>query len=70
MMGGMVHEWEKRGIDGGEKDVGTPADTVDHDRRDHNDDEVEEPVRDCRYCVSLPTGAEGINFRGVQLGGC
>lgn len=43
----MVHEWEKRGIDSGEKYVGAPADTVNHDGRDHDDDEVEEPVRDC-----------------------
>lgn len=64
---GRVHEWKERSVDSGKEDIGAPADSVDHDGRDHDDDKVEKPIRDGRDGVGLPAGAEGIDFRGVQL---
>lgn len=62
-----MHERQEGRVDGRKEDVGAPADPVDHDRRDHDDDKVEEPVCDGRDGVGLPAGAQGVDFRRVQL---
>lgn len=63
-----VHDGDEDGVPGSEEEVGSPADVGDHDRRDHDDSEVEEPVRAGGDSVGLGTGTDGRDLSGVQPG--
>ena len=49
-----------------EEEVSSPFDICDHDGRDHNDEEVEQPVRASRDSVGFCTGSEWVDFCGVE----
>lgn len=51
-----------------EEEVGAPADLVDENGRDHDDEEVPEPVLDGGGSVGLSAGLERVDFSRVQPG--
>lgn len=63
-----VDDRNEDGVQRREEQIGTPVDTVNHDRGDHNDGEVEQPVAASRHGIGLRTGLGGRQFRRVQPG--
>lgn len=63
-----VDDGKEATVHDGEEEIGSPANLVDHDGRDHDDEEVEHPVGAGGDGVSLSTGADGVNLGGVEPG--
>lgn len=63
-----IDDGDEARVDDGEEEVGAPADVGDHDGRDHDDQEVEEPVRDGRGGVGVGARAQRVDLRGVEPG--
>lgn len=65
---GEVDDRQEAGVADGEEEVGTPANLGDHDRSDHDDEEVPEPVRAGGDSVSLGASLDGRDLGWVQPG--
>lgn len=59
-------EWQERCVHGREEQVGTPSNMLNHDRGDHNDSEVEQPVAASRDGVGLGTSLDRRDLGRVQ----
>jgi hypothetical protein len=59
---------EEKGVENGEEEVSTPADAVNQNRSDHNDEKVPQPVRYGGESVGLSTGLERVDLGRVQPG--
>ena len=59
--------WEENGKEVEEKNGWNGRTAVYHDRGNHYDEEVEEPVRAGTHCVCFGAGLDRINFGGVEL---
>lgn len=55
-------------VPGSKEQVGTPANTVNHHRGDHDDSKVEQPVVAGRNSIGLGSGLEGRKFGGIEPG--
>lgn len=53
-------------VPGGEEEVSTPTNAVNHDRSDHDNSKVEEPVTAGGHGVGLRTGLDGRQLSGVE----
>lgn len=65
-----VDEGQEARVDGGEEEVGAPADAGDHDGGHHYDEEVDGPVDDVGECGAFGADAERVDFGGVEPGDC
>lgn len=63
-----VDDGNERAVHAGEEEVSSPADLVNHDRGNHDDEEVEHPVGAGRDGVGLSTGADGVDLGGIEPG--
>lgn len=63
-----VQDGQEQGVQSGEEQVSSPADRVDQDGRDHDDEEVPGPVGHGRGGVGLRAGLEGVDLGRVQPG--
>ena len=61
-----VDDRDEARVDDGKEEVCAPRDVGNHNRRDHDDEEIEQPVRASRHRVGAGAGAERVDFRGVQ----
>jgi hypothetical protein len=61
-----VDEGEEPGIDAREHEVRAPADVVNHDGRDHDDHEVEKPIRACRHGIGFCARLDRVDLGGIQ----
>jgi len=57
---------QEAGVAGGEEEVGGPANAGDHDGDDHDDDEVEEPVRAGAHGVGLRARLDRVHLGRVE----
>lgn len=64
-----VDDGEEAGVDDGEEEVRAPADAADHDGRDHDDQEVEEPIAAGRERVGFGARFDRVDLGGVELSG-
>jgi len=60
------HGGNEDGVHDGEEELGSPLDVGDHDGSDHDNSEVEQPVRAGRDGVGLGTSAQGRDLGWVQ----
>lgn len=63
-----VDDGNEGGVHAGEEEVSSPANLVDHDGSDHDDEEVEHPVGAGRHGVGLSTSADGVDLGGIEPG--
>ena len=61
-----VQDGEEASVDDGKEQVGSPANAVNHDGRDHDDEEVEEPVGARRDGVGLCASLDGADLGRVE----
>lgn len=61
-----IDDWKEAGVDNSEEEVGSPLDVCNHDRRDHDDEEVEEPVAAGGYSVCTCTSPERVDLSRVE----
>lgn len=63
-----VQDGQEEGVQRGEEQVSSPANRVDQDGRDHDDEEVPDPVGHGRGGVGLRAGLERVDLGRVQPG--
>ena len=61
-----VDDWEEDGVHRGEEEVGTPTDVGKHGWSEHDDGEVEQPVRAGRDGVGSGAGLDWVDLGWVQ----
>ncbi|KAL9137730.1 MAG: hypothetical protein Q9175_001077, partial [Cornicularia normoerica] len=58
--------WNEASVDGGEGDISAPFDVGNHDRRNHDNQEVDAPVDNVRCHGALGANPKGIDLSGIQ----